>query len=136
MSVGILLMTHPGIGTAMLNIARRILTECSLQTRSLEVPPDADMARTLEKTTEMLAQLDQGQGVLVLTDLFGATPNNIARDFAHPGRVAVLAGLNLPMLLRVYNYPDADLKTLCERAHEGATRGVLDCKKPLDADHA
>lgn len=128
MSVGILLVTHPGIGMSMLHSARRIIAECPLQTMCLEVPVDANLERIGENIEKLIEQLDEGQGVLVMTDIFGATPNNIAREFAQQGRVAVLAGLNLPMLVRVFNYPDAPLKELCETAVTGGTRGVQECQ--------
>jgi PTS system ascorbate-specific IIA component len=127
MSVGVLLITRPGIGTSMLHSARRIIADCPLRTMCIEVPVDASPERTRDTADKLIAQLDQGDGVLILTDLFGATPNNIARTFSHPGRVAVLAGLNLPMLVRVFNYPNADLKSLCDTAVQGGSRGVQEC---------
>ena len=78
MSVGVLLITHPGIGTSMLHSARRIIAHCPLQTMCIEVPVDASPERTRDTAAKLIAQLDQGEGVLILTDLFGATPNNIA----------------------------------------------------------
>ena len=127
MSVGVLLVTHPGIGTAIMQSAKRIIDDCPLQTKCLEVPLDTGLARTRENALSLIHTLDEGQGVLVLTDIYGATPNNLSRQFAQRERVAVLAGLNLPMLVRVYNYPDGSLKTLCEKALEGGTRGVHQC---------
>lgn len=128
MSVGVLLITHPGIGTAMLHSARRIIENCPLEVMCQDVPVDANLDRIGEVTDKLIEQLDQGSGVLILTDLFGATPNNIARHFSEKGRVAVLAGLNLPMLVRVFNYPDAGLKTLCDTAVAGGARGVHECQ--------
>jgi len=136
MSVGVLLITHPGIGTSMLHSARRIIQQCPLQTMCIEVPVDASPERTSDTVAKLIAQLDQGEGVLILTDLFGATPNNIARKFSHPGRVAVLAGLNLPMLVRVFNYPQADLKSLCNTAVQGGARGVHECRLDAGQGHA
>jgi PTS system ascorbate-specific IIA component len=130
MSVGVLLVTHPGIGQSMLHSAQRIINDCPLHIMCLEVPVDANLERIAESTGKLLQQLDQGDGVLVLTDIFGATPNNVARDFSEKGRIAVLAGLNLPMLVRVFNYPDADLKQLCETAVSGGARGVHACQLP------
>jgi len=133
MNVGVLLITHPGIGTSMLHSARRIIEDCPLNVMCLEVPVDTNLERIVESTDKLIDQLDQGSGVLVLTDIFGATPNNIARQFSEQGRVAVLSGLNLPMLVRVFNYPAADLKTLCQTAVEGGARGVHECRLPEPA---
>jgi len=130
MTVGILLVTHPGIGTSVLHSARRIIEDCPLNVMCQEVPVDTNLERITEATEKLIEQLDQGDGVLVLTDIFGATPNNLARRFTEKGRIAVLAGLNLPMLVRVFNYPGADLKTLCETAVVGGARGVHECRLP------
>ncbi len=128
MSVGILLITHPGIGTTLLHSARRIMPDSGLRIRCLEVPLDADPAPLETQAENMIDRLDEGQGVLVLTDIFGATPDNIARRLARPQSVNVLAGLSLPMLVRLFNYPDGDLGGLCETAITGAVRGIGSCE--------
>ena len=128
MSVGVLLITHPGIGTAMLHIAMRIIGRTTVPIKCLEVPPDAPVGPISESARSMLKVLDRGSGVLVLTDMYGATPHNIAQQVAcqEPG-TAVLSGLNLPMLVRVFNYPLDDLDTLASKAAEGGTRGIMSC---------
>ncbi len=129
MSVGVLLITHPGIGNALLNGARRIVVDCPLRTKCLEVPLDGRIDRLAAQAAEMTQRLDEGDGVLVLTDIFGATPNNIARGLAQEAHVVVLAGLSLPMLVRLFNYPDNDLQGLCETASLGAQRGIGPCEE-------
>ena len=128
MSVGILLVTHPGVGNAMLHITTRIMGDSSVPIKCLEVPPDAPPEPMRESALSMLKVLNRGAGVLVLTDLYGATPHNIARDIAcGKDNTTVLSGLNLPMLLRVFNYPMDDLDTLASKAAEGGTRGIISC---------
>jgi PTS system ascorbate-specific IIA component len=128
MSVGVLLVTHPGIGSAMLNTATRIIGGSSLPIKCLEVPPDAALEPLAERARGMLEDLDRGAGVLVLTDIYGATPHNVAQQVACGfANGAVLAGLNLPMLVRVFNYAEDDLDTLLGKAAEGGTRGILSC---------
>lgn len=128
MTVGILLITHPGIGNAMLHIATRIIGRTTLPIKCLEVPPDAPIEPVCERARSMLKVLNRGAGVLVLTDLYGATPHNIAQSVACDGpSTSVLSGLNLPMLLRVFNYPADDLDTLTSKAAEGGRRGILGC---------
>jgi PTS system ascorbate-specific IIA component len=95
-----------------------------MRTKCLEVPIGADIESLLEKSAEYLVTLDTGEGVLVLCDLFGATPSNLACRLADTGRAMVVSGLNLPMLLRVFNYPDETLLTLAEKAAEGGNRGI------------
>lgn len=130
MNVGLLLITHPGIGTSILNSARRMIGDSPLNVMCLEVPVDTNIERLTDNVRKLISQLDQGDGVLVLTDIYGATPNNIARQFSEQGRVAVLAGLNLPMLVRVFNYPNAGLKELCDTAVHGGVRGIHECRLP------
>jgi PTS system ascorbate-specific IIA component len=128
MSVGVLLITHPGIGSAMLHIAMRIIGSSTLPVKCLEVPPDAALEPVSERARSMLKVLDRGAGVLVLTDLYGSTPHNLAQEIAcRQPTTSVLSGLNLPMLLRIFNYPGDDLDTLASKAAEGGSRGIMTC---------
>ncbi len=128
MTVGILLITHPGVGSAMLHTATRILGKTAMPIKCLDVPPDAATDPVCERARSMLKVLDRGAGVLVLTDLYGATPHNIAQKIACGSMAtSVLSGLNLPMLLRVFNYPADDLHTLASKAAEGGSRGIMAC---------
>lgn len=128
MSVGILLITHPGVGNAMLHIATRIMGAGEVPIKCLEVPPDAPTEPMCEAARSMLKVLDRGAGVLVLSDLYGATPHNIAQRVACGNHsTTVLSGLNLPMLMRIFNYPLDDLDTLVGKAAEGGTRGIMSC---------
>jgi PTS system ascorbate-specific IIA component len=128
LSVGVLLITHPGIGSSLLNIATRIIGSSTLPVKCLEVPPDAPLEPVCERARSMLKVLDRGAGVLVLTDIYGATPHNIAREVACGGaNMSVISGLNLPMLVRVFNYPNDDLDTLASKAAEGGSRGIMGC---------
>lgn len=112
----------------MLHIATRILGRATLPIKCLEVPADAAVEPVCERARSMLKVLDRGAGVLVLSDLYGATPHNIAQRIACGALTAnVISGLNLPMLLRIFNYPDDDLQTLASKAAEGGTRGIMSC---------
>jgi len=128
LTVGVLMITHPGVGNAMLHIATRIIGKSTLPIKCLEVPPDAALEPVCERARSMLKVLDRGSGVLVLTDLYGATPHNIAQRVACGGlSTSVVSGLNLPMLLRIFNYPNDDLHTLVSKAAEGGSRGIVSC---------
>jgi PTS system ascorbate-specific IIA component len=120
----------------MLHIATRIIGRTTLPIKCIEVPPDAALDPVCERARSALKVLDRGAGVLVLTDLYGATPHNIAQRVACGGlHTSVLSGLNLPMLLRVFNYPDDDLHTLASKAAEGGSRGIMGCPmQPVDAE--
>ncbi len=126
MSVGLLLVTHPGVGQTLLDTACRLVGGCALPVAVIEVALDADPQRLKLQAVRQAAELDQGDGVLVLTDVYGATPSNIACRLAtHSGR-RVLAGISLPMLMRVLNYARMPLAELADKAAKGARDGVVD----------
>jgi PTS system ascorbate-specific IIA component len=124
MSVGILLITHPGVGSSLLHTASRILGETPTQVRCLEVPAGKDTTTASRQANDMLAGLDEGDGVLILTDIYGATPSNISCGLVSSGGIAVLSGLSLPMLIRTLNYPADNLIDLAAKAREGGERGI------------
>jgi mannose PTS system EIIA component len=129
MTVGLLLITHNRVGAELLGTASATLGICPLATAVLPVMPDSDPEALVTRGRHMVAELDQGHGVLVLTDVYGSTPSNIATRVAeHDGRAMVVAGINLPMLLRILNYPQLDLQDLAEKALSGGRDGILLCQ--------
>ena len=125
MAVGILLITHPGIGSALVAVATRLLRTLPLPIEALEVPFDGDPDALLPQASASLRKVDRGDGVLVLTDLYGATPSNLAARVARLGTpVRRVSALNLPMLLRVMNYAELPLDELPAVAAAGARNGV------------
>ncbi|MDT8388055.1 MAG: PTS fructose transporter subunit IIA [Thiogranum sp.] len=129
MSVGILLITHDMIGTTLLQSARAILGVCPLPATNLSVSQNSEPEQLLNVARQAAQELDSGAGVLVLTDLYGATPSNVASRLQETGGMRVIAGLNLPMLIRVLNYPDLDLDELAGKAVSGGRDGVLTLEK-------
>jgi mannose PTS system EIIA component len=126
MAVGILLVTHPGIGTATIEVAAALLRNLPLKVEAFEVPLDADPAALLPAASAALRRVDAGFGVLVLTDLYGSTPSNLAGRLAQLGTpVRRVSALSLPMLLRVMNYPELELDELPAIAAAGARNGVI-----------
>jgi len=126
MAVGILLVTHPGIGPALIAVATRLLRQLPLKTEAFEISFDADPDELLPAASAAMRRVDDGQGVLVLTDLYGATPSNLAAQLARLGTpVRRVSALNLPMLLRVMNYSELDLDELPAVAAAGARNGVI-----------
>jgi PTS system ascorbate-specific IIA component len=125
MAVGILLITHPGIGSALVEIATRLLRQLPLKTEAFELAFDADLDAALPQASAALRRVDGGDGVLVLTDLYGASPSNLAAKVARLGTpVRRVSSLNLPMLLRVMNYAELPLDELPAVAAAGARNGV------------
>ena len=126
MAVGVLLITHEGIGPALLAVATGLLGTLPLRAEAFEVPFDGDPEALLPGASAALRRVDAGSGVLVLTDVFGATPSNLAARVARLGTpVRRVSALNLPMLLRVMNYAELGLDELPAVAAAGARTGVL-----------
>ncbi len=123
--IGVLLVTHGAIGDELLATAAQILGKASARTAVVSVPSAEDPAALLAQARALVAQLDDGSGVLVLTDMYGSTPGNIVRNLLADGRVEGVAGLSLPMLVRVLSGRDRTLAAAVERALSGGTEGVL-----------
>jgi PTS system ascorbate-specific IIA component len=127
MSVGLLLITHNRIGAELLETATRMLGRCPLPATALEVTEQDDPNDLGQQARRCVERLDEGAGVLVLTDLYGSTPANVATALGRQCDVCVLSGVNLPMLVRVLNYPALDLAEIADKALSGAHAGVLAC---------
>ena len=126
MAVGILLITHPGVGSALLDTATRLLGRLPLPAASVELPFDADMAAALPRASAALKRLGSEDGTLLLTDVYGASPARLAHQLAQiAGPCRRVAGLSLPMLLRVMNYGDQGLDDLARTAANGGRNGVV-----------
>ena len=122
---GLLLIMHGSLGDDMLNAVKEILCGCPLSAASMPVTADCDPDRLLDKAGALCDELDDGSGVLILTDLYGSTPSNIANRLIDTHNARVISGANLPMLLRILNYPDMDLEALCAKAADGARDGIV-----------
>lgn len=125
MACGILLVTHAGIASALVAAARHVLVQLPATLDSVEIAADADPDQALREAAAHAAGLDHGEGVLVLSDLYGATPCNIARRLGEQSaRLRWVAGLNLSMLLRVLNYATRPVDELAEIAVSGGHTGI------------
>jgi PTS system ascorbate-specific IIA component len=127
MPVGILILCHEGVGGPLVDAARRMLgSSLPLPTEAFEAAWDADADSQLPRASAALRRVDGGEGVLMLVDLYGATPARIAGRLAQLGTPARrVSGLSLPMLLRVQNYPEQPLDELARTAAGGARNGVV-----------
>ena len=126
MGVGVLLMTHEAVGKALISAARHVMPTLPLRVAAVEVPPQSDLEVMRSLTAHHARELDLGDGVLILADLYGATPCNIGLSLGALGiRQRCVSGLNLPMLLRVLNYPEKSLDQLAEVAASGARGGIF-----------
>ncbi|HEU0282482.1 MAG TPA: PTS fructose transporter subunit IIA [Gallionella sp.] len=123
--VGILLVTHNGLGDSFVDCVRHVLGEVPHNLKRLTVLADDDPQLKLVEGQTLIKQLDTGGGVLILADVFGATPSNIARRLCHAERVMGVAGVNLPMLLRVVCSSSKTLPELAKIAVEGGRECIV-----------
>lgn len=124
--IGLLLLTHDEIGQAFLAAVTHIFGSTPPALTVLEILPDQGLEESRLRLREALERLDEGDGVLVLTDLFGATPSNLLSTVLRPGRVEAVSGLNLPMLLRALSRRPDGLTAAREGALDGAHQGIVD----------
>lgn len=123
--IGILLITHGSYGEALVQNACHVLNKRPIQLNQLGVAAQDDPLDLLPLARQMRELVDDGDGVLVLTDIFGATPSNLALKLLEPGRIEGIAGVNLPMLLRALTYRERGMETLLTRAIAGGRDGVI-----------
>jgi PTS system ascorbate-specific IIA component len=127
--IGIFLLTHTTFGESLIQCACHVLNKRPLQIGQLGVSAQDDPLDALPLARDMLKLVDSGDGVLILTDIYGATPSNLAMKMLEPGRIEGVAGVNLPMLLRAIAYRDKDMETLLTRTVAGGRDGVLNMLK-------
>jgi len=130
--VGLLIITHNQIGTALFETATHMLGMCPLMAEVLPVTNDCDPDAMVRRGRQLVDELDQGDGVLVLTDMYGSTPSNIAARLADNRQVLVVSGLNLPMLVRVMNYPALSVSELAAKAESGGRDGIFYCVPDIE----
>jgi|TARA_Y100000389_G_scaffold179603_1_gene193817 PTS system ascorbate-specific IIA component len=125
MSVGILIITHSDIGKQMLLTATSVYGTNPFRVEILSVDNFDQPNDVIQLGQKYVNFLDTGNGVLVLTDIIGTTPSNIAKSIKHR-KIKVVAGLNLSMILNVFNYPKFSLGKLAHKAIEGGVEGIMD----------
>ena len=123
--IGILIVTHGEIGTALLTSASQILGGAPVQVATLSVWRQDDPDDLILRARELLEQIDAGDGVLVLTDIFGATPGNVVSRLLEDDRVEGVSGVSLPMLLRVLTSRNGSVSAAVQRALSGGAEGVV-----------
>mgnify|MGYP001570861278 FL=1 len=127
--IGLFLLTHGSLGESLIQCACHVMNHRPRQIVQLGVAAQDDPLDALPLARELLQLVDSGAGALILTDIFGATPANIALKLLAPGRIEGVAGVNLPMLLRAINNREKDMKTLLEKTVGGGRDGILNMLK-------
>ncbi len=123
--IGILIVAHDTLGESFVRAVTHVLGTRPPQFEVLSVAATDDPADLLPAARELVARLDTGNGVLIFSDLYGATPCNLAAKLVKRGRVEVVAGVNLPMLVRAFTYRNRGMDTTIKKAISGACEGVL-----------
>ena len=123
--IGILIVAHGAFGEALIHSASHVLGKRPMRVRQVGVTVYDDPEAILPQAQGLVKELAEGDGVLVLTDIYGATPGNIALKLLRPGRVEGISGVNLPMLVRALTYRDQGLRAAVEKALSGGTGGVV-----------
>lgn len=123
--IGLFLITHGSYGEALIQCACHVLNKRPLQLVQLGVSAQDDPLDLLPTAVSWKNLVDTGEGVLILTDLYGATPSNLAGKLLQHGTTECLTGVNLPMLLRALTYREQGMATLLKRALSGGRDGIL-----------
>ncbi|MCC2634914.1 MAG: putative system, enzyme mannose [Ramlibacter sp.] len=124
----ILLIAHAPLANALRQCALHVFPDCGSTVMAVDVQPNLSPEETLATARiamDQLAQPEQVKGVLVLADIFGATPSNVAQKLVDGVNSRLITGVNLPMLLRAVSYRHEALETLVSRAMVGGTQGVM-----------
>jgi PTS system mannose-specific IIA component len=126
--IGILLITHGSLGESLIQCACHVMNRRPPQMMQLGVSGQDDPLDVLPLARRLLNTVDSGDGTLILTDILGATPANMAAKLLEPGRIEGVAGVNLPMLLRAITYRERNMEVLVKKAVAGACEGVVHMK--------
>jgi len=123
--IGILIISHGTLGESLIHCASHVLNKRPVRVNQLGITAQDDPTLLLPQARLLIKELDAGDGVLILTDMFGGTPCNIASKLVVPGKIEAVAGVSLPMLIRVLNYRDRELQLIVTKAISGGCEGVM-----------
>jgi PTS system mannose-specific IIA component len=123
--VGILLLTHAPLGQAFIDAATHVFRARPERLEAIDVLADQDPAEVRALAKSAITRVDDGNGVLVITDVMGGTPSNCTLPLCDPGHIEVIAGISLPMLLRALTYRQDTLDVVVEMALAGGQSGAV-----------
>jgi PTS system ascorbate-specific IIA component len=133
--IGILIITHGTLGESLIHCASHMLNKHPQRLKQLGVAAQDDPLLLLPQARALVKELDKGHGVLILTDMYGGSPSNIAQKLVVPGKVEAVAGVSLPMLVRALTYRDRSLQTIVTKAVSGGCEGVVRVPAPFATVH-
>src|SRR5258706_13373375 len=123
--IGILIITHGTLGESLIHCASHVLNKRPPRLKQLGVTAQDDPALLLPQARALVKELDDGAGLLILSDMYGGTPSNLAAKLVMPGKIEAVAGVSLPMLIPVLTYRDRDLQTIMTKGISGGWEGVI-----------
>lgn len=123
--IGILLITHGTLGESLIHCVSHVLNRRPPRLKQLGITAQDDPLTLLPQARQLIKELDNGDGVLVLSDIYGGSPSNLAAKLLVPGKVEGVAGVNLPMLIRALTYRDKGLQAIVAKAVSGGCEGVV-----------
>ena len=138
--VGILIVAHTPVASAMLGFAEHTYGMLPERMRAVDIPPHEDAKISFDRVVIAAKEVDTGKGILILTDVMGATPANVASRLVglNPStsginsQIVVLTGMNLPMLMRAVSYRSDVIETLAQKALQGGMNGILRLGAPIN----
>ena len=132
--IGLLIVTHSDLGKEFLNAAEFIVGRLDAAD-AVSITQTADSEQIRKMIEEKVSILDKGEGVLILTDMFGGTPSNISLSFLKEEMVEVLTGVNLPMVIAIaQNRAEMDLSKLAQVAQEAGKMSISLASKLLESE--
>ena len=123
--VTIIVIAHSEIANSLVSCAEHILAKRVANLHIISVKKTENTEHILERVNEFISSFGHERQLLLLTDLFGATPSNIATRLIKPGKIEMITGLNMPMLIRAISYADYDLRTCIDKSIEGGRNGIV-----------
>ncbi len=123
--IGILLLTHMPLGQAFVAAVSHVFQSTPPNLQAIDMIPDENRAEVEERAKKVITQIDDGSGVLVMTDIMGGSPSNCCNHLGVPDHVNVIAGISLPMLLRAISYRNETLDVVTEMALAGGQSGAI-----------
>lgn len=123
--IGLLLITHGTLGESLIQTAIHVLNKRPPRLRQLGVTAQDDPLLLLPQARALVKELDSGDGVLILTDMYGGSPSNLAAKLIDSGKVEAVAGVSLPMVIRALTYREKSLEVMITKAISGGCEGVI-----------
>lgn len=122
---GIVVIAHQNLAHELIRAALHIMGHSEPNLAGVDISPEWAYEEARERVGTALDQVHDDDGAVILTDMYGGTPANLGMDFLEPGRVEVIAGVNLPMLVRLLTYRSKPLEEQVQKALEGGREGVV-----------